>query len=415
MRHQTRNFGLAACLHAAVMTAQVNGQAPFVSEAGQAALDEYLEQVVSDTYIPGLVAMVTNRDGVIYAGAFGSQDVAQGRPMTVESIFRIASMTKPITSAAVMMLVEDGEVGLDDPVSTYLPGQLPEEVFETFGPTDNSFTSRPVDGEMTVRHLLTHTSGLGYNIFNEILFPLLRPGSAPPTQLGLPLLHDPGTRWTYGESTRVLGTLVEAIAGQGVDAFMRERIFSPLGMNETDYAVASENNARLVTLHTPSDTGLVEQPNPEGAVSVLVRGDGGLFSTASDYARFMRMILNRGLGDDGSRLLLADTVDLMAQNHIGDLRVRLLPAPDASMARPFPLGAGTDTFGLGFQITAEHDSATMRSPGSLSWAGTNNTQFWIDPDAGIGAVLLMQYRPFYDDTAIEALQGFEALVYRHLQ
>ena len=415
MRHRTRNFGLAACLHAAVMTTQVNGQAPFVSEAGQAALDEYLEQVVSDTYIPGLVAMVTNRDGVIYAGAFGSQDVARGRPMTVESIFRIASMTKPITSAAVMMLVEDGEVGLDDPVSTYLPGQLPEEVFETFDPTDNSFTSRPVDGEMTVRHLLTHTSGLGYNIFNEILFPLLRTGSAPPTQLDLPLLHDPGTRWTYGESTRVLGTLVEAIAGQGVDAFMRERIFSPLGMNETDYAVASENNARLVTLHTPSDTGLVEQPNPEGAVSVLVRGDGGLFSTASDYARFMRMILNRGLGDDGSRLLLADTVDLMAQNHIGDLRVRLLPAPDASMARPFPLGAGTDTFGLGFQITAEHDSATMGSPGSLSWAGINNTQFWIDPAAGIGAVVLMQYRPFYDDEAIEALQGFEALVYRHLQ
>ena len=415
MRHQTRNFGLAACLHAAVMTTQVSGQAPFVSEAGQAALDEYLEQVVSDTYIPGLVAMVTNREGVIYAGAFGSQDVAQGRPMTVESIFRIASMTKPITSAAVMMLVEDGEVGLDDPVSTYLPGQLPEEVFETFDPTDNSFTSRPVNGEMTVRHLLTHTSGLGYNIFNEILFPLLRPGSAPPTQLGLPLLHDPGARWTYGESTRVLGTLVEAITGQGVDAFLQERIFSPLGMNETDYAVASGNNARLATLHTPSDAGLVEQPNPEGAVSVLVRGDGGLFSTASDYARFMRMILNKGLGDDGVRLLQADTVDLMARNHIGDLRVELLPAPNASMARPFPLGAGTDTFGLGFQITVEHDSATMRSPGSLSWAGINNTQFWIDPAAGIGAVLLMQYRPFYDDEAIEALQGFEARVYRHLQ
>ena len=378
-------------------------------------IDEYLQQVVDDTYIPGLVALVTNRDGAVYAGAFGSQDVAQGRPMSMDSIFRIASMTKPITSAAVMMLVEDGEVGLDDPVSVYLPGHLPEEVFETFDPTDNSFTSRPVNGEMTVRHLLTHTSGLGYNIFNEILFPLLRPGSAPPTQLGLPLLHDPGTRWTYGESTRVLGTLVEAITGQGVDAFMRERIFAPLGMNETDYAVASENNARLATLHTPSDTGLVEQPNPEGAVSVLVRGDGGLFSTASDYARFMRMILNRGLGDDGSRLLLADTVDLMAQNHIGDLRVRLLPAPDVSMARPFPLGAGTDTFGLGFQITAEHDSATMRSPGSLSWAGINNTQFWIDPAAGIGAVLLMQYRPFYDDEAIEALQGFEARVYRHLQ
>ena len=415
MKHLTRNCGLAACLHAVVMTTQVNAQAPSISEAGQAAIDEYLEQVIGDAYIPGLVAMVTNRDGAIYAGAFGSQDVARGRPMTIDSIFRIASMTKPITSAAVMMLVEDGEVGLDDPVSMYLPGQLPEEVFETFDPTDNSFTSRPVNVEMTVRHLLTHTSGLGYNIFNEILFPLLRPQSPPPTQLDLPLLHDPGTRWTYGESTRVLGTLVQSVSGQGVDAFLQDRIFAPLAMNETAYVVASEKNARLVTLHTPVENGLVEQPNPDGTVSVLVRGDGGLFSTAPDYARFVRMILNKGLGDDGLRLLQADTVGQMAQNHIGDLRVRLLPAPDASMARPFPLGAENDTFGLGFQITGEHDSVTMRSPGSLSWAGINNTQFWIDPEAGIGAVLLMQYRPFYDDTAIEALQGFEARVYRHLQ
>ena len=146
-----------------------------------------------------------------------------------------------------------------------------------------------------------------------------------------------------------------------------------------------------------------------------MRGDGNLFSTAPDYARFMRLILNKGLGDDGVRLLQADTVDLMAQNHIGDLRVELMPAPNPAMARPFPLGAGNDTFGLGFQITGEHDSATMRSPGSLSWAGINNTQFWIDPAAGIGAVLLMQYRPFYDDTAIEALEGFEARVYQLLR
>ena len=402
-------------MHLLIGTQQAVAQTPSIPGPGRVAIDDYLDQVVRDTYIPGVVALVTNRDGVIYAGAFGSRNVAQGVPMTVDSIFRIASMTKPITSAAVMMLVEEGKVGLDDPASMYLPGRLPEDVFETFDPTDNSFTSRPANAAVTVRHLLAHTSGLGYNLFNEILFPLLRSQRPPATQLNHPLLHDPGARWTYGESTRVLGYLVESVSGHGIDAFLTERIFTPLGMNETGFSVASENSDRLVTFHTLVENGLVEQPNPEGTVSVPVRGDGGLFSTARDYARFMRLILNRGLGDDGVRLLAADTVDLMAQNHIGDLRVELMPAPNPAMSRPFPLGAGADTFGLGFQITAGHDSATMRSPGSLSWAGINNTQFWIDPDAEIGAVLLMQYRPFYDDTAIVALQGFEARVYEHLQ
>ena len=406
---------MIASMPALLIASHSTAQTPFLSEVGGNAIDEYLEQVVRDTYIPGLVALVTSRDETIYAGAFGGRNVAQGHPMTMDSVFRIASMTKPITSAATMMLVEDGEIGLDDPVSRYLPGHLPEEVFETFDPTDNSFTSRPVNGEMTVRHLLTHTSGLGYDIFNELLFPLFAAQGRPSTQLNHPLLHDPGARWTYGESTRVLGTLIERVAGQGVDAFMEERIFAPLGMNETAYVVESQNNARLVTLHSLDGNGLVEQPNPEGTVSVTVRGDGGLFSTAPDYARFMRMILNGGLAGDGVRLLEEATVGLMGENNIGDLRVELMPAPNTAMARPFPLGAGTDTFGLGFQIAAEHDSATMRSPGSLSWAGIDNTQFWIDPDAGIGAVLLMQYRPFYDDLAIEALQGFEARVYEYLQ
>lgn len=408
-------LGVLACMTSILLATHSDAQTPILSEAGQNAIDEYVDQIVRDTYIPGVVALVTDRAGVIYAGAFGSRNVAQGLPMTVDSIFRIASMTKPITSAAVMMLVEEDEVGLDDPASNYLPGRLPEEVFETFDPTDNSFTSRPANGQMTVRHLLSHTSGLGYNLFNEILFPLLRSQRPPATQLNHPLLHDPGARWTYGESTRVLGYLVESVSGQGIDEFLAERIFTPLGMNETGFAVAGENNARLVTLHTPVENRLAEQPNPEGTVSVLVRGDGGLFSTARDYARFMRLILNRGLGDDRVRLLGANTLDLMAQNHIGGLRVELMPAPNPAMSRPFPLGAGADTFGLGFQITAEHDSGTMRSPGSLSWAGINNTQFWIDPDAGIGAVLLMQYRPFYDEAATETLQGFEALVYEYLQ
>ena len=407
--------GLTANLAVLFLASNSYAQAPSIPGDGQRAINEYLDQVVRDTRIPGLVALVTNHDEIIYSGAFGSQDVAQARPMSVDSIFRIASMTKPITSLAVMMLIEDGELELNDPVSTYLPGHVPDEVFEAFDPDDNSFTSRPANGEVTVRHLQTHTSGLGYDIFSEILYPLLRGEIPPASALGFPLLHDPGSRWTYGESTRVLGDLVETISGRRVDEFMQERILVPLEMSDTGYVVPSENNARLVTLHTTVENGLVEQPNPEGTVSEPVRGDGGLFSTAPDYARFMRMILNKGLGDDDVRLLQAGTVDLMAQNHIGELRVQLMPAPDSSMSRPFPLGAGTDTFGLGFQITGEHDSTTMRSPGSLSWAGVFNTEFWIDPETGIGAVLLMQYLPFYDDTAIVALQGFEERVYRHLQ
>ena len=183
--------GFAAYLPAILLASHSHAQAPILSDAGQQVIEEYLGQVVRDTHIPGLVALVTNQDGVIYAGAFGRQDVAQARPMSVDSIFRIASMTKPITSAAVMMLIEDGELGLDDPVSMYLPGHLPEEVFETFNPDDNSFTSRPLNGEVTVRHLLTHTSGLGYNIFSEILFPLLRSQSPPPSALG----HPSSTLW----------------------------------------------------------------------------------------------------------------------------------------------------------------------------------------------------------------------------
>lgn len=406
---------LTAHLPALLMPAQSSAQAPRLSDAGQAAIGEYLGQVERDTYIPGIVALVTNRDDAIYAEAFGSQDVAQARPMSVNSIFAIASMAKPITSAAVMMLIEDGELALDDPVSMYLPGHLPEEVFDTVDPGANSFTARPVKGEITVRHLLTHTSGLGYAIFSDILFPLLGDVSPPPSGLEYPLLHDPGAKWTYGESTRVLGVLVEKISGQGFDVFLRERIFAPLGMRDTSYVVSGEDAARLVTLHTTGERGLVERPNPEGTVHVTVRGDGNLFSTASDYARFIRMILNKGVAPNGVRLLEEATVDLMAQNQIGDLRVQLMPAPNTAMARPFPLGAGSDTFGLGFQITAVRGNSGMRSPGSLSWAGINNTEFWIDPDAGIGAVLLMQYRPFYDSAAIEALQGFEARVYENLQ
>jgi len=385
------------------------GQDRFPSSA---ALDDYLTGVVRETRIPGIVALVVDADRVVYTGAFGRQDVAAGKPMTDDSIFRIASMTKPVTSVAVMMLVQEGDIGLDDPVSDYLPAFEDEKVLENFNSTDKSYTTRPAVRPMTVRHLLTHTSGLGYTFSNETLAALMgaEPGASA-TQF--PLLHDPGARWTYGESTRVLGTLIEEISGQPLEEFLSERIFVPLGMSDTFYTVPAQKAHRVVTVHRTTAEGLVEAPNP-AEVTSPANGDGGLHSTAADYAKFIQLFLNDGRAPNGMRLLSEATVELIGENHIGAIFVEQQPAAMPALSEPFPLGAGRDKFGLGFQITGPHTEPWARSPGSMSWAGIFNTEFWIDPARGVGGVLLMQYLPFYDAAAITTLQGFERRVYEGL-
>jgi len=380
--------------------------------AGSAEIDAYLRHTVETTKIPGIVAMVADVDGILYSGAFGHSDVANDKPMAIDSIFRLASMTKPVTSAAVMMLVQEGDVGLDDPVSQYLPAFEDPEVFVTFNPQDKTFTKRPAATEITVRHLLTHTSGLGYAFSNPILAALIG-GDPTASATGLPLLHDPGTKWTYGESTRVLGKLVEEVSGQPLDQFLEERIFVPLGMGDTFYVVPAAKHDRVVTTFLTTDNGLVESPNPE-QISAPIYGDGGLHSTAADYVKFMQMFLNGGRAPDGKRLLSEESVKLMGRTQTGNVKVELQPTANEAVSMPFPLGAGRDTFGLGFQVTGAHNDANARSPGSLSWAGIFNTEFWIDPRRGVSAVLLMQYLPFYDAAAIDTLEGFERHVYESL-
>jgi methyl acetate hydrolase len=375
-------------------------------------IDSYLTSVIRDTRIPGIVALVVDTDRVIYTGAFGRQDVAGGVPMANDTIFRIASMTKPVTSVAVMMLVQEGDIELDDPVSDYLPAFEEQRVIESFNPADKSYTTRPAASPMTIRHLLTHTSGLGYAFSNPTLAALV--GSDPGSSVtSLPLLHDPGTRWTYGESTRVLGTLVEEVSGQPLDEFMAERIFMPLGMSDTFYTVPAAKAARVATVHRTTADGLVETPNTT-PITAPVYGDGGLHSTAADYAKFIQLFLNNGRAPNGTRLLSEATVALMGENHIGAVVVEQQPAALPALTEPFPLGAGRDKFGLGFQITAAQNQPSARSAGSMSWAGIFNTEFWIDPARGVGGVLLMQYLPFYDAAAIETLQGFERRVYEGL-
>jgi len=377
-----------------------------------AAVDAYLTGVVRDTRIPGIVALVVDADRVVYTGAFGRQNVAAGVPMAADSIFRIASMTKPVTSVAVMMLVQEGDIGLDDPVSDYLPAFEDLKVIENFNAADKTYTTRPAATPMTVRHLLTHTSGLGYAFSNPTLAALV--GSDPGASVTrFPLLHDPGARWTYGESTRVLGTLVEEVSGQPLDEFFAERIFLPLGMSDTFYTVPRPKAGRVVTVHRTTPEGLVETPNPAD-ITAPVYGDGGLHSTAADYGKFIQLFLNNGRAPSGMRLLSETTVASMGDNHIGAIFVEQQPGALPALSAPFPLGAGRDKFGLGFQITGPHGDAFARSPGSMSWAGIFNTEFWIDPARGIGGVLLMQYLPFYDAAAIQTLQGFERRVYEGL-
>lgn len=407
---------LATLFRVALALALVAGAPPWAAAQNRlptsAAIDSYLATTLSDTRIPGLVALVTDADRILYTGAFGRQDVANDIPMATDSIFRIASMTKPVTSVAVMMLVQEGDVGLDDPVSDYLPAFEDEKVIENFNPADKSYTTRPAAGPMTIRHLLTHTSGLGYAFSNHTLAALV--GSEPGASVTrFPLLHDPGARWTYGESTRVLGTLVEEVSGQPLEDFLSERIFVPLGMSDTFYNVPAQKVGRVVTVHRAKADGFVETPNGPQVTSPA-NGDGGLSSTAADYAKFIRMFLNNGRAPSGMRLLSEATVELMGENHIGAVFVELQPGAVPALSEPFPVGAGRDKFGLGFQITAPHDEPFARSTGSMAWAGIYNTEFWIDPGRGIGGVLLMQYLPFYHAAAIATLQGFERRVYEGL-
>lgn len=402
-----RTFFTLLLLTSAAASAQT------ISSAGRYELDNYFGQMVAESRIPGLVALVTNGDEVIYHSAFGLMDSGNSKAMTRDAIFRIASMTKPVTSLAVMMLVEEGLVDLDDPIENYLPALGDREVFTEFDLETGEYQSRPAEKSITIRHLLTHTSGLGYTFDSPILAKALGNnfGASATT---VPLLHEPGEQWTYGESTRVLGYLVETVSGMGLFEFMSERILDPLAMGDTFYTIPMAKNPRTVTTHRSNGSALVEDPNPEGVISSPPNGDGGLSSTADDYAHFIRLFLNGGLTDQGQRLVNAETIADMGRNHMGNMTVELMPTSNPLLSERFPLGAGVDTFGLGFQIT-EQQLANSRAPGSMAWAGIFNTEFWIDRENNIGGVLLMQYLPFYDARAIEVLQGFEQRIYANLE
>lgn len=381
--------------------------------AAKAALQQVLSQAVDRNDTPGVVGLVVDRRGVLFEGAAGKLDVARNVPLPVDAIFNIASMTKPVTSVAIMMLFEQGKLSLEDPVSKYLPGFDNPQVMTKFNEADGTYETRPAKRPITLCNLLTHTSGIAYGFTSPALARLMKDSEK--SEWEFPLQHDPGEKWTYGAGTRVLGLVVEKITGQTLEAFDQEHIFRPLGMIDTSYAVPADKLPRLIKTYTHADGTFKEQqpgrPIPTTPTPPF-RGDGGLYSTASDYGKFMRMLLNGGrLGS--VRILSAKSVRLMGENQIGPVFVSQQTIGLPALSKPFPLGAGHDKFGLGFQLTsAGPDTATYRRAGSMSWAGLFNTEFWIDPHTGIAGVLLMQYLPFYDDSAIRTLREFEAAVYK---
>lgn len=378
-----------------------------------ASLDATLRAAVERKDVPGVVALVVDRQRVLYQGAFGVADVATGRPLATDSLFRIASMTKAITSAAAMQLIEQGRFGLDDPVEKYLPEFANLKVIESFDPATGEYRVRPAARPPTVRHILTHTSGLGYPFTSATLRDIkLRPGEQYP--FGGPLLFDPGERWHYGTSTDVVGKLVETISGQKLEEYFRQHIFDPLKMPDTSYNVPETKGARLVAAQQRAgdrmDGSIVLQSPQPGLTIAAPIGGGGLASTASDYGRFVRMLLNGG-ELDGARVLKAETVALMGQNAMGAVSVPALKTALPRSADFSFIADGRDKWGLGFLITVDQVPG-KRSPGSLSWGGINNTYFWVDPSRGIAGVILMQYLPFADAKALAVYDAFERGAYQ---
>jgi len=373
-------------------------------------IDAPLRQAVADQAIAGVVAMATDREGAFYRGAFGVADAETARPMTPDALFRIASMTKPITSVAALQLIEAGRLRLDDPVERYLPAFSGIQVLDAFDRDTGDYRVRPARNVVTMRHLLTHCAGLGY-AFTSPQVRDFKPRAGEEFPVG-PLMFEPGERWLYGTSTDWLGRVIEAVSGEPLEEYFRRNILDPLAMIDTFYSVPPETQARLVAAHRRQGDGAIikELSQPPPVVSPAM-GGGGLASTAADYTRVTRMLLDDG-ALDGVRILAPETVDLMAQNQIGALGVPALKSALPERSGDFAFVAdGRDKWGLGFLITADEISG-KRSAGSLSWGGISNTYFWVDRTRGIAGVILMQFLPFADPQALAVYDAFERGVYR---
>ena len=386
---------------------------------GKAQIDQVLRQKCETGEIPGVVAIAATGSEVIYQGAFGKRDLSRDDAMTADSVFWIASMTKAITAAAGMQLVEQGKLALDEPIGKVLPDLAAPQVLQGFD-ASGAPKLRPASKPITLRHLMTNTAGFAYNMWNGDMVQYLEKTGLPAVTtcqnaaLKTPLMTDPGTRWEYGTNIDFVGKAVEAASGQRLDAYLRDHMFTPLGMSDTGFKIGESQRKRLVGMHSRAEDGtLAPIPFELEQEPEFHMGGGGLYGTAADYIRFTQMILNKGHGN-GHQVLRPETVALMGQNNIGDLTMGKMTSAVAFATNDVDLYPEmAKKWGLSFLINTAM-TPEGRSAGSLAWAGLANTYYWIDPARNIAGVILMQLLPFADRKCLEAFAGFERGVYAGL-
>jgi CubicO group peptidase (beta-lactamase class C family) len=386
---------------------QTDPAAAGLSSEGVAKLDAFIDTVERRGFAAGGIAVVERRGEVGYYRAFGKQSLKTGDPVTADTIFRIFSMTKPVTSVAAMILHDAGKLDIDAPVAQYIPALADLKV---------GMEEAPAVRQPTVKDLLMHTAGLAYGLSGSDAVTeaykeaeMLRRDETledKMVRLGkLPLKHQPGTQWDYSISVDVLGSVVEVASGQPLDVFFQEQIFEPLGMVDTAFYVPQEEADRLAVVYASGLSGLKPAKVPAGydftSKPKFFSGGGGLVSTAEDYMRFCRMLLNRG-EYNGVRILQAETVDLMTRDHLGDLPISMVGRA---------LGMGGAGFGLGFSVTKQPFHDTRGDFGEYNWGGAASTIFWIDPKQELIGLWMVQLFPSNFTTGLQ----FKRLVYEALE
>jgi methyl acetate hydrolase len=378
-------------------------------------VDSMLRIATSAEELPGVVALAATDNGVAYEGVFGRRRPEGGPAMARDTVFRVASMIKPITSVAALQLVEQDKLSLDAPVPDIDPALGSPQVLDGFDARGNP-QFRPAKRPISLRHLLTHTAGFSYRLWDAkavqcsmaIERLVLADRKRTPHS---PLMFDPGERWQYGPNIDWVGRIVESITGKPLDVYFRENILDPLGMNDTAFVLSPQQRAREAPLHRrEADGSLKPQPVEQQIAPQSFSGGGGIYSTAPDYLTFIRMLMQSG-SLDGVRILRSDTVALMGQNQIDKIEVGVLRTTAPALSNNVDFFPGISLkWGFGHMINMQA-VPDGRSAGSLTWGGLYNTYYWIDPRRRIAAVFMTQVLPFADDRTLRIYRQFERGIY----
>lgn len=401
-------LGTAALASASLLPAVSAPASPSLRSTRGGDIDKSLHAAVAARDIPGVVAMAASADSMLYEGAFGLRGAGADARMSTDTVFRIASMVKLLTSVAAMQLVERGRLKLDEPAGNIDSLLAAPRVLTGFD-DKGAPQLREAREHLTLRNLLTHTSGLSYplwdtNVLRYVRFARARKDKDLPR---MPLMFEPGARWAYGGSIDRVSRMVEIASGQGIDRYFRDNITGPLGMNDTGFTITEKQRTRQARLHRRGADGrLVAQPFEKLETPAAFSGGGGIYSTAPDYLRLLRALLAGG-SLDGAKILRAETVAQMALNQIGHLEAGIMKTTNPALSNDVDFFPGTRLrWGLGHMINADSVAGGRRA-GSLTWAGLYNTYYWIDPATRVAGVIMMQILPFADRPALKVYRDFE--------